>query len=246
MPSNSKGRFEGRVALVTGASRGIGAATAQLLAEGGAKVVLVSRTAERLAKVAGEINARHGAARALAIAGDIADERFVRGAFEQAEKQLGPVTILVNNAGLFTLSGLAEMALADWERVFATNVTGMFLCCKYAVAQMRKSGGGSIVNISSLAGIRSSLKFKGFTSYIASKHAVVGLTEGLAHDERENGIRVNCVAPGAVDTEMLRKALPDFKAKAQPLDIAKVIAYLCDSEASGAVTGAALEVNTNG
>lgn len=243
MPSNP---FHGKVAFVTGAGRGIGAATARLLADGGAKVALVSRTSEQLAKVAGEINAKHGAGRAIAIAGDIADEAFVRGAFEQARKTLGAVTILVNNAGLFQHSLLADMSLADWERVFATNVTGMFLCCKSAVGQMRAAGGGAIVNVSSLAGIRSTEKFPGFTAYTASKHAVVGLTEGLASEGRADRIRVNCVAPGAVDTEMLHQAFPDFKPTAKPEDIAKVIAYLCDPEASGALTGAAIEVNTNG
>jgi NAD(P)-dependent dehydrogenase (short-subunit alcohol dehydrogenase family) len=238
-------RFEGKVALVTGAGRGIGAATAHLLAAGGARVALVSRTLSQLEEQAALICSEFGAGRAIAIAGDIADEAFVRSAFDRVKSTFGPVRILINNAGHFHKGNLAETTLADWERSFATNVTGMFLCSKYATLQMREAGGGAVVNVSSLAGIRSAEKFPGFAAYIASKHAVIGLTEGLAVEEKPNGIRVNCVAPGTVETHMLHSAFPGVEATAQPEDIAKVIAYLCDGDAAGALTGAIIEANTN-
>jgi NAD(P)-dependent dehydrogenase (short-subunit alcohol dehydrogenase family) len=238
--------FRDKTAFVTGAGRGIGAATARLFAENGARVVLVSRTRAQLDKEAARINQDFGPGRALAIAGDVGSENFVREAFEKSEKAFGPVNILVNNAGAINdRSPLSETSLETWEKIFSTNVTGTFLCCKYAIAQMHPSGGGAIVNVSSLSGIRSALKFPGYCSYIASKHAVVGLTEGLSVEVKQFGIRVNCVAPGAVDTEMLRRAAPELKTQTQPEDIARVIAYLCDDGASKALTGAVIEVNSN-
>ncbi|NBX81882.1 SDR family NAD(P)-dependent oxidoreductase, partial [bacterium] len=127
------------------------------------------------------------------------------------------------------------------------NLTGTFLCAQeFFRCAKEKPGKRSIVNISSLAGIRGTEKFPGLSSYVASKFGVVGLTEALAVEGKALGVRVNCIAPGAVDTEMLRKAAPQLKADAMPADIAKIVVFLSDPEQSGVVSGSTVELFTNG
>jgi NAD(P)-dependent dehydrogenase (short-subunit alcohol dehydrogenase family) len=238
--------LKGKTALITGAGRGIGAATASLLASRGARVVLMSRTQVEIDQVAEKIVSMFGSGSAVALTGDVSDETSVRGVFEQIRKTVGPIEILVNNAGVIANCPLVEMKLEDWRKVIDVNLTGVFLCSKHAFVQMRDSGkGGSIVNISSLGGIRSTLKFEGYGAYVASKHGVSGLTEALSVEGKAFGVRVNAVAPGAVDTAMLRKAAPGLKTRTKPEAIAQVIAYLCDEKLSGALTGAVIEANTN-
>jgi NAD(P)-dependent dehydrogenase (short-subunit alcohol dehydrogenase family) len=177
---------------------------------------------------------------------DVSDEEAVEAAFAQVRQMWGPARILVNNAGTIIRVPLADMTVAQWDHVIAVNLRGSFLCARAAFRQMRDSGcGGSIVNISSLGGIRSTLKFAGFTAYVSSKHGVVGLTECLSVEGKSHGIRVNCVAPGAVDTQMLRSAVPFLKTSTQPEAIAELIAYLGDDQKSRALTGAVIEVNSN-
>jgi NAD(P)-dependent dehydrogenase (short-subunit alcohol dehydrogenase family) len=241
---NDSRTLENQVALVTGSGRGIGAATARLLAARGAKVVLVSRTSSELEAVAKSI--RDAGGQALAIAADVSDEASVKRLFERAASELGQVSILVNNAAIVAVRPIPEIAAQEWDRVMAVNVRGPFLCSREAFAQMRKSGhGGSIVNIASLSGIRGTEKFPGMASYVTSKFAVVGLTESFASEGRAHGIRVNCVAPGAVDTEMLRQAAPHLKTSTTPDDIARTIAFLCDRAQSGSLNGAVIEVFSN-
>jgi NAD(P)-dependent dehydrogenase (short-subunit alcohol dehydrogenase family) len=238
--------FEGSIVVVTGAGRGIGAATARLLASRGARVALLSRSPLELESVAQEITHASGKGRALALVADVSDEEAVESAFAQVRRTWGPAHILVNNAGTIVRVPLAEMTVAQWDHVMAVNLRGSFLCARAAFRQMRDSGcGGSIVNISSLGGIRSTLKFEGFTAYVTSKHGVVGLTECLSVEGKSHGIRVNCVAPGAVDTQMLRSAAPFLKTNTQPEAIAELITYLCDDQKSHALTGAVIEVNCN-
>jgi NAD(P)-dependent dehydrogenase (short-subunit alcohol dehydrogenase family) len=242
----SGSEFKGRIAVVTGGGRGIGAAAAHALAGAGAKVALVARTRSELETVAREINERFGAGTAWFEAVDVGDETQVRSLFKKIRKDLGPVDILINNAGIFVKAELENHSAEDWDRVFAVNVRGAFLCSREAFAHFKEGKrGGSIVNLSSLAGVRGTEKFPGLSSYVASKFAVVGLTEALAVEGRPHGIRVNCVAPGAVDTEMMRKAVPHLKTKTNPGDVAGTLLYLCDPARSGPVSGALIEIFSN-
>lgn len=232
----------GAVAIVTGAGRGIGAATARLLAAGGATVVLASRTSAELDAVATEL----GADRALAVPTDLADEASIVALFEATVRRFGDLHVLVNNGGTFRNAAAEEMSAAEWDAVMDVNARGTFLASREALRRFRRLGhGGAIVNVSSLGGIRGTAKFPGFSAYTVSKFAVVGLTECLAVEARPLGVRVNCVAPGAVDTRMMREAAPFLKTSTTPDDVARTIRFLCDDAESGAVTGAVLEIHSN-
>jgi NAD(P)-dependent dehydrogenase (short-subunit alcohol dehydrogenase family) len=238
--------LQGKVAIVTGASRGIGAATARLLAERGASVTLVSRGRETLNQVVEQINAERSRRAAMGLSGDVAQEATWQEAFQAASDAFGAVDILVNAAGLFRAASLADTEVEEWEEVLAVNLSGSFLGCR---AMFRQAGRlkrpGSIVNISSLGGIRSTEKFPGMAAYVVSKHGIVGLTEIAAVEGKALGIRVNAVAPGAVATEMLRQAAPFLKTQTQPEDVAKAIAFLCDDGQSGKLSGSVLEIFSN-
>ncbi len=227
--------------LITGAGRGIGAAAAKLLAASGARVALISRTASEIRGVARDITTKHG--KALACVGDVSQETDVKEAFETVRKTWGPVDILVNNAGILVKSPLTDHTAADWDRVLSVNLKGAFLCSREAFRHMKRSKkGGTIINVSSLSGIRGVEKFPGMTSYIASKHGLIGLTEGLAVEGKPFGIRVNAIAPGAVNTRMLRENAPGLKACATAKDIADVILFLCESYR---FSGSVLEILSN-
>jgi NAD(P)-dependent dehydrogenase (short-subunit alcohol dehydrogenase family) len=238
--------LEGKVAIVTGAGRGIGAATARLFAAEGARVVLASRTASELHDTAQIIEQSVGGARTLVVTTDLADEESIQSLFSQTIERFGDLHILVNNGAKFHGAPIEELAAADWDALMAVNVRGTFLASREALRRFRALGhGGAIVNLSSLGGIRGTEKFKGFTAYSVSKFAVVGLTECLAVEGRELGVRVNCVAPGAVDTRMLREAAPFLRTKTTGDDVARSIRFLCDDAESGSVTGAVLEIHSN-
>ena len=134
--------------------------------------------------------------------------------------------------------------MADWDQVLAVNLRGAVLCARQAFRLMREHG-GAIVNVSSLGGVPGTEKFPGYAAYTVSKFALTGLTEALAAEGREHNIRVNAVAPGAVDTAMLRQAAPHLRTRTGPADVAKVIAFLCDSTESGCMTGATLAIHSN-
>jgi NAD(P)-dependent dehydrogenase (short-subunit alcohol dehydrogenase family) len=240
------GALEKKVAIVTGASRGIGAATVHLFAQEGARVVLASRNEAELSKVAGEVNRQSGQDHALAVPTDVSDETQVKHLFEIAKANFGPLDILVNNAGVVEVRDFVAMDLATWEKVISTNVRGAFLCCREAFCHMIASGkGGAIVNLTSLAGVRGPEKFKGLSAYVVSKYGVLGLSDVLAVEGKPYGIRVNSIAPGAVDTAMLKKAAPFLKTKTGPHDIAKTILFLADDRQSGHISGANIEIFSN-
>lgn len=232
-------RFAGKTVVVTGGGRGIGAATAQLLASEGARVMVTSRTLSELESTV-KLNPKNMMAHVC----DVSDEASVQALFERLMRELGPCDILVNNAAVFIGGPLETASTLDWDRTMAVNLRGPFLCTRAAFAQMRGRG-GAIVNISSLGGIRSTQKFPGMSAYVASKAGVIGLTEAAAVEGKPLKIRVNCVAPGAVATEMLRRAAPHLKTETTPDDIARVIAGLCDEAQSGALTGSVVEIHSN-
>ncbi|MDG4549346.1 MAG: SDR family NAD(P)-dependent oxidoreductase [Candidatus Contendobacter sp.] len=234
--------LQGQVALITGGGRGIGAATAEALARKGVHVVVASRTeAELVATVA---RLRMAGSSASSRVFDVADEAAVNAAFAAITAEFGRLDILVNNAAILLSGPFADMAMADWDRVLAVNLRGAVLCARQAFRWMRDRG-GAIVNVSSLGGVPGTEKFPGYAAYTVSKFALTGLTEVLAAEGRAHRIRVNAVAPGAVDTAMLRQAAPHLRTRTGPADVAKVIAFLCDSAESGCMTGATLTINSN-
>jgi NAD(P)-dependent dehydrogenase (short-subunit alcohol dehydrogenase family) len=232
----------GQVAIITGASRGIGRAAAAAFAAEGAAVALAARDTTALAANVAEIVAAGG--RALAVATDVADEASVTHLFAQTEAAFGPVTMLVNAAGAVANRPFAEMDLATWDTVLNTNLRGTFLCCRAAFQTMIAHAGGVIVNFSSLSGVPKVEKFPGLSAYVVSKYGVAGLSEILAVEGRPHNIRVVAISPGAVDTEMLRQAAPHLKAGMTPEQMARILVFVVGPDAAP-LAGTNLELYTN-
>jgi NAD(P)-dependent dehydrogenase (short-subunit alcohol dehydrogenase family) len=224
----------GRQAVVTGASRGIGAATAAAVAAAGARVVLAARDHEALDGVAKRIRDAGGEAKAVPT--DVSSATDVERLFDTVEAA-GPLAALVCAAGVLTSARFTETTGEIWAETLGVNLTGTFLCCRAAFGAMRPGGGGRIVNIASLSGIYATEKFPGLTAYNVSKYGVIGLTEAIAVEGKELGISAICLSPGAVDTEMLRRANPALRPGLTPDQVAGLIVALIDSPvvpASGA------------
>ncbi len=236
-----------KVAVVTGASQGIGRETALALAEAGAKVVVAARNEEKLAALAGAIAAAGGEAFALKM--DVADAEQVKAGFKQVIEKFGRLDILVNNAAV-TRDGLAmRMKKDDWDAVLQTNLSGAHLCIQQALPTMMKARAGRIINISSIV---AQMGNAGQANYVAAKAGLIGLTKAIAIEIASRGITVNAVAPGFIATPMT-DVLPD-KVKEElkvriPLgrmgsarDVASAIVFLASDEA-GYITGHVLNVN---
>jgi NAD(P)-dependent dehydrogenase (short-subunit alcohol dehydrogenase family) len=224
----------GRLAVVTGASRGIGAATAAAMAAAGAHVVLAARDPQALDGVAGRIKDAGG--QATPVPTDVSDEAAVQRLFAEVTV-VGQVGALVCAAGVLTSARFAETTPALWDETLGVNLRGTFLCCRAAFTAMVPAGEGRIVNIGSLSGVYATEKFPGLAAYNVSKYGVIGLTEAIAVEGREHGISAICLSPGAVDTEMLRRANPALRPGLTPDDVADLIVALLDSRlapASGA------------
>lgn len=241
-------RFQDKVAVVTGAGRGIGQAIAARFADEGAKVAVVSRTEANASKAAEEINSVHaGAARAYAV--DVADHAAVAGTAGRILEDFGRVDILVNNAGL-TRDGLSmRMPVEDWDIVINTNLKGAFNWVQAFSRTMVKQREGRIVNISSVAGLMGNA---GQANYAASKAGLLGLSKTLAREFATRNITVNVVAPGFITTDMTdvlpdnvkESVLPGIPAGkfGEPADIASAVAFLCSPEAKY-ITGQVLAVD---
>ncbi len=244
----------GKIAVITGSSRGIGAATAIRLASDGYDVCVNYLSNNKAASEVVEIAKSHGV-KAISIKADISSESQVKYLFEQVDKELGNPYVLINNAGiLFKQSRITEMSAERINKIFSTNVTGYFLCCKEAVLRMsiRNGGrGGVIVNVSSAA---SRIGAGGeYVDYAASKGAIDTLTLGLAAEVAEENIRVNCVRPGFIYTEMhisggepdrvnrIKETLP-LKRGGKPEEVAAAISWLVSNESSY-TTGSFIEVS---
>ena len=191
-------KLDGKVAVVTGASSGIGEATAEALAAEGATVVVAARREERLADLAKRIE--EGGGRVLAAACDVADEDQAHGLIRKAEEEFGRVDILVNNAGVMLLSTVGKGLSDEWRRMFDVNVLGLLYTTDAAVETMKRQGGGHLVNISSVAGRKVTRDASGV--YAGSKFAVGAISEGLRQELLADNIRVTIVEPGAVATEL--------------------------------------------
>jgi NAD(P)-dependent dehydrogenase (short-subunit alcohol dehydrogenase family) len=231
-----------KIAIITGAGRGVGRATAQLFAQKGAQVVLFSRTQTHLDETAASIT--HAGGNALAIAGDVAQEEDVQKLFQIARAIYGRVDILVNCAGMVAVRPFVEMDVATWDAVIAVNLRGTFLCCREAFRCMSEQKQGVIVNISSLSGVKGVEKFPGLSAYNVSKAGVAGLTEILAVEGKPYNIRVCAVSPGAIDTEMLRQAAPHLKAGMTPEDMAEMLLFLAD-DSGRMLSGSNIEIFSN-
>ena len=226
--------LSGRLALVTGASRGIGAATAEAMAAAGAHVVLVARDRVALEAVAARISDSGGEATPAPT--DVSKAADVERLFADVEG-IGSLAALVCAAGTLKSVLFAEMTAEVWGETLDVNLTGSFLCCREAFNAMRRSGEGRIVNFASLSGVYGTEKFPGLAAYNVSKYGVIGLTEAIAAEGKEHGISAVCISPGAVDTAMLREANPSLRPGLTPGDVAELIVALLDSPleaASGA------------
>jgi 3-oxoacyl-[acyl-carrier protein] reductase len=210
--------LEGKVAIITGASRGIGFAAAQRLGRLGAKLSLCARDAKRLESAADEL--RPGAAGVFSAAVDVRHGDQIVAFVQNTEKALGPVEILVNNAGIGYFGPTHEASEANWDSVLDTNLKSVFLASKAVAPGMIQRRGGHIINIASLAGKNA---FAGGGIYCASKWGLLGLTECMAEDLRGYGIRVSTICPGSVATDFSPHGKKDISKMLQPEDIAHVV-----------------------
>jgi NAD(P)-dependent dehydrogenase (short-subunit alcohol dehydrogenase family) len=224
--------FGNRVALVTGAGRGIGSRIALTLRDLGARVA------------AGDLAApQHDGILGLEL--DVADETTVDRAFAQVENELGPVQLLVLNAGVFVIEPLEETSLESWRRTIDVNLTGAFLCARRALPRMRETGYGRVVAIGSSAGKTGGAK--SVAAYAASKAGIMALAKSIASEYAGTGITSNALAPALIDTEMIT-AMPDMRDRVPigrlgtPEDVADLVAFLCSAHA-GYITGEVVDVN---
>jgi NAD(P)-dependent dehydrogenase (short-subunit alcohol dehydrogenase family) len=220
--------------VVTGASRGIGAATARAVAAAGAHVVLAARDGQALDAVAAQI--KNAGGQATSVPTDVSNEAAVEHLFAEVAS-IGQLGALVCAAGVLTPAPFAETTSAVWDETLGVNLTGTFLCCRAAFTAMVPAGEGRIITIGSLSGVYATEKFPGLAAYNVSKYGVIGLTEAIAVEGKEHGISTICLSPGAVDTEMLRRANPALRPGLTPDDVAELIVALLDSPlapASGA------------
>ena len=239
--------LRGHVALVTGASQGIGRACALGLAEAGATVLAAARSEDKLAAVVQEIDAAGGHAAALKM--DVASEDEIKAGAKSAIEKFGKIDILVNNAGITRDMLMMRMKRADWDAVLATNLTGAFLCTQAVIGSMLKQRWGRIVNITSING---EMGAPGQANYAASKAGLIGLTMSVAREVASRNITCNAVAPGFVETAMTDALAPEMKEsmlKMIPLgrvgtdrDIAEAVRFLASEQASY-ITGHVLNVN---
>ncbi len=246
-------RLVGKVAIVTGAGSGIGRAIALEFAREGAKVVAAEIDDATCRESAAMILDAGG--QAMAVRTDVSDEASARQLVETTVNEFGPPEVLVNNAAVMPMGSVTETTQDDWDRVMAVNVRGIFHCSRHAIAEMKKRGGGSIVNLGSVTAI---VGTPDIAAYTASKGAVVALTRQMAIDYAADAIRVNSISPGTVDTPMLARAvaLADDQEKSRagfdaihpigrvgtPAEIARAAVFLA-SEESSFVTGSNLMID---
>ena len=236
-----------KVALITGASQGIGRSTALALAQAGAKVAAAARSTDKLAALVAEIE--HAGGEALAVPMDVADAAQVKAGFQQVLAKFGRLDILVNNAAITRDTLALRMKLDDWDAVLRTNLTGAHLCIQQALGPMLKQRSGRIINLSSVVAESGNA---GQANYVASKAGLIGLTRAMAVEVASRSITVNAVAPGFIETPMTDVLPQELKDKMKSLiplgrfgqdrDVAMAIVFLASDEAAY-ITGQVLDVN---
>ncbi|MBT3199344.1 MAG: SDR family oxidoreductase [Phycisphaerales bacterium] len=216
-------KLDGKVAIITGAGRGIGRVIAKTLAADGAHIVAAARTSREILSLAAEITNAGG--KALAVHTDITNEASVEKLFNRVDEEFNRVDILINNAGMGIFSHLVDCSSEDFNNILAVNAGGTFLASREAFKRMIPQKSGYIINISSVLGIRA---YVNQGAYTAAKHAVMGLTKTLAIEGQPHGIRVSAVLPGGVNTEMIAQSRPDLNLDEllEPEDIAGAVMYL--------------------
>jgi len=240
--------IKNKVVLVTGAAAGIGAGVARLFSEEGAHVFLVDIDGAQAENVAATHQANGGSA--FAFRADVRDRDQMAEVVEDAVSRFGHIDILINNAGVYPRQGFLEMTEAQWDAVQDINLKSVFHCTKLVLPYMVRQKSGAVVNISSVTFF---LGMKNLTHYIASKGAIIGFTRSLAREIGEHNVRINCVTPGAVETEGERKIvskqeadtvmeLQSLKRRISPLDLARVCLFLASDLSSG-MTGQTLNVD---
>ena len=229
-------RLEGQIAVVTGAGAGIGKAIALRLAAEGAHVTVNDLDPVRAEDTTSAIEAAGG--EACAIGADVSDEAGVNAIFDTCDAKLGPTTVVVNNAGIVQQARLSDMTVPDFDRMIAVHLRGTFLCCRRALGPMLTRGSGSIINIASQLGQIGGVEL---AHYAAAKAGIIGLTKSLAREVSAQGVRVNAVAPGPINTELVMALSEDWRnAKAAelplghfgaPEDVAATVAFLASDDA---------------
>jgi NAD(P)-dependent dehydrogenase (short-subunit alcohol dehydrogenase family) len=245
-------RLVGKVALITGGGTGIGRSTALVFAREGAKVVVVGRRLEKLQEVVAEIKTAGG--EAVAVTCDVSRAADVQSAVAKVVEAFGKLNVLVNNAGILSVSTIEEIPEEDWDRLIDANLKGPFLMCRAALPEFRKAGGGSIVNVGSVLGL---VAMKKRAAYCASKGGVTLLTKAIAVDHGHENIRANCICPSIVETDLVsqlfntpdgdrvkreRLATIPLGRMGKPNDIAELAVYLASDESSW-LTGAAIPLD---
>ncbi len=246
--TDGSGSLQGKVAIITGASRGIGAATARAFAWAGASVVLAARDEAVLRSLAAEIGATQG--RALPVPTDVGDPDSAEALVARTIETYGRLDAAFNNAGVSHMpTPLADLSVEDFDRAIRVNLRGVFLAMKFEIEAMLETGGGTIVNMSSTAGVSGA---RGMAGYAAGKHGIIGLTRAAALDYADQRVRVNAVAPGPILTERIAvlsdeqrqpimRAVPMHRI-GTPEEVAATVAWLC-SDDSSFVTGATIPID---
>ena len=239
--------LSGRVAMVTGASQGIGRTIALKLSQAGATVAVAARNQAKLDELAAEIQAAGGKASAFAV--DVGNEEQVKTTFKQVISQLGKIDVLVNNAGITRDQLVMRMKRADWDEVINTNLTSAYLCTQQAIGSMLKQRWGRIINVTSIFG---QIGQAGQANYASSKAGLIGFTMAIAREVGSRSITCNAVAPGFIETAMTSTLTEEFKQTALKMiplgrvgstdDVANAVAFLASDEA-GYITGHVLNVN---
>jgi NAD(P)-dependent dehydrogenase (short-subunit alcohol dehydrogenase family) len=225
-------RLAGKVAIVTGASRGIGRAICIALAQEGATIVLAARSSDTLQEAADRVTQAGG--KAHVVVTELTDEESIKNLVKETETTLGRLDLLVNNAGITHSATLEETATEDWDRCMQVNARAPFILCREALPLLRQSPAGYIINIASVVGV------KGYplqSAYTSSKHALRGMTISLSEELRDSNIRVHLLCPGGVDTDMVSNVRPDIKKEdlIGPDEIAELVVYLVTHKGRGIV-----------
>jgi len=216
-------RLSGKVAIVTGASRGVGKAVCLAFAKEGAGIVLAARSVGKLEETAEGVTKAGG--RAEIVVGDLCEEEAIKNVVKVTKGKFGRLDIVVNNAGVTHSAKLEDTATADWDKLFNVNTRAPFILCREALPLLRKAPKAYIINIASIVGIKC---YALQSAYTASKHALRGMTKALAEELRDTNVRVHSICPGGIDTDMIGAIRPDIKKEdlMQPEEIAELVVYL--------------------